>query len=329
MHSEHDYLATTGHCANPERDYANFRSTGATVVRSGLRTRYVNPARGVYDFDDAVRQARAAEEHGIFVYWDLCHYDHPRWVADPWSDELVAAFAELGEAFADRLSAEGITEYGICVWNEILLWASWMGNDSTGAMALGEGERGAREAAWRRLGIRSTFETMRRVHAKHPHVRFLVAEPSHREQISAFLGELRETDPVGTDKLVIGLNVYPITHEPHSRRPQSYFTDVVRSVRERLPGNEIIFSETSSVGNWGLPDRMSWFNDIYETARLSDVETIIWYPSLNHGAWHDESVLVEHGGWDQDEERTEFYPLTDSVRRANGVPVPDRQTASA
>lgn len=321
MHGEHDYLRSTGHLAAPERDYANFRKTGATVARSGLRTRFANPARGTFDFEDAARQARAARDNGIFVYWDLCHYDLPRWIGDPWSGEAADAVADLGAAFADRLRAEGVEDFGICAWNEIILWSLWMETGSDAMTVAGAAEGGAgRRGKWRELGVRTAFAVMEAVGKRHPRAKFLIAEPAHREGITSLLEEMRAYRPDLMDRVVIGLNMYPITEAPFTLEdPVSYFVPLVADLRREYPRNEIVISETSSVGNWGLPDRMAWFRKMRKVQRLSNIGTMIWYPAIDYGAWHDESVLVEHGAWGQDPERTEYAPLVRAVSRANGA----------
>jgi hypothetical protein len=186
-------------------------------------------------------------------------------------------------------------------------------------MSLADVDQNVAREMWKDLGVRTTFAVMKAVHAKYPHVKFLLAEPSHRAEIASFIEQFRQEDSELSKKLIIGLNLYPVTDAPHSMDPVSYFVPVIRDIQKRFPDNQVIFSETSSVGEWGLPDRMTWFNAMLKVQQKTHIETMIWYPAINYGAWHDENILVEHGAWHHDSERTPFEPLIHAVKEVNGV----------
>ena len=70
---------------------------------------------------------RAAQETGIQVVWDLCHYGLPDDL-DIWSAAFVDRFAAFAGAAARVAREEGAGHGVWCPMNEMSFWA-WIGGD--------------------------------------------------------------------------------------------------------------------------------------------------------------------------------------------------------
>jgi hypothetical protein len=314
MHDTHDYIVTTGHHEHFEKDYANFKLTGAAIARSGIRTRHANPERGVYVFDDILEQARAAKKNGITVFWDLAHYDIPRYIRDPWNvDELAEVFTGIAFGLIEAFQNAGCNEFGICVFNEILFWA-WCVDNRVLAMQPDIHTR-ERAGKWRLICTEAAMKVMKAIRERNPNIPLLLAEPCDPDNLLPLLAYMKTLDAATFNSLIIGLNLYPHTVGLNGCEPADFLPGVVARISDAAPRNQIIIAETG----WYGAERLSWFEKMEKAAQASGIDTMVWYPAINHEAWDNSDLLVEHGGWDQDAERTPYEPLLDAVRTANGV----------
>ena len=93
-----DGIAETAHDTHAAADYRALRQHGIDTARDGLRWHLIEQRPGVYDWSSFVSMLHAADDAGIEIIWDLCHFGLPGW-ADAWSTELVERFAAfVGEA---------------------------------------------------------------------------------------------------------------------------------------------------------------------------------------------------------------------------------------
>ena len=93
------------------------------TAREGLRWHLVEASPGNYDFASALSLIRAADESGMQLIWDLCHYGWPDWL-DIFEPRFVDAFALLAREFAKLLTNESDRLPIICPINEISFF-SW------------------------------------------------------------------------------------------------------------------------------------------------------------------------------------------------------------
>ncbi len=86
-----DIVAAVQHDRQVADDYALLRTVGIQTARDAVRWHLVDRA-GQYDFSSLAPFVAAAQQHGIQVLWDLCHYGFPDDV-DLFSPQFVTRFA--------------------------------------------------------------------------------------------------------------------------------------------------------------------------------------------------------------------------------------------
>lgn len=309
-----DYLLTTGHLKNLLIDFQNFKETGANIARTGLRTRYANPQKGEYDFKNAIEQAIVARICGIRLLWDMSHYDIPRHIKEPFTDELTDAFLSLTLEFIKSMKSVGVTEFGICVFNEIEFWNHCV-NANDGWMRpypITEDQKDK----WGQRCLKTTLDIMKVVQETHPDIPFLIAEPAQKDVFKNFVKRAYEYDPKCASNLILGLNIYPHTEPPITQeQPVEYFTELINFLKQNYPNNYLMISETSYYGDQRVP----WMLQIEKIMKQTGIIPVIWYPSLDHEKWENRDIVISHGGWNQDDKRTPYEPLINEVKRINGV----------
>jgi len=93
-----DMLAITQHDREVSYDYALLRSVGIQAARDGIRWHLIEQA-GQYDFSSLAPMVEAANQHGIQVIWNICHYGWPNDL-DVFSPAFVDRFAKFCRAVA-------------------------------------------------------------------------------------------------------------------------------------------------------------------------------------------------------------------------------------
>ena len=92
-----DLIAATGHDRAVVLDYRAMLEHGIRTVRDGVRWHLIETVPGRYDWSSFLPMLRAAEEVGVQVIWDLCHYGWPDHL-DIWRPRFVDGFARFAAA---------------------------------------------------------------------------------------------------------------------------------------------------------------------------------------------------------------------------------------
>ena len=93
-----DMIAGLQHDQQAASDYALLGQVGIRTARDGVRWHLIDRG-GQYDFSSFVPMLRAAQNAGIQMIWDLCHYGWPDDV-DLFSPRFVERFAQFSAATA-------------------------------------------------------------------------------------------------------------------------------------------------------------------------------------------------------------------------------------
>ena len=100
-----DLIAATGHDRAVIHDYRAMLEHGIRTVRDGVRWHLIETAPGRYDWSSFLPMLRAAEEVGVQVIWDPCHYGWPDHL-DIWRPGFVDGFARFAAAVATLVREE-------------------------------------------------------------------------------------------------------------------------------------------------------------------------------------------------------------------------------
>ena len=120
-----DLIEATGHGGAVVQDYRAMLEHGIRSIRDGVRWHLIETSPGRYDWSSLLPMLRAAEEVGVQVMWDLCHYGWPDHL-DIWRPAFVDGFARFAVAVATLVREETDRAPLWCPINEISYWA-WAG----------------------------------------------------------------------------------------------------------------------------------------------------------------------------------------------------------
>lgn len=123
-----DLIAATQHDRFALQDYRRLREHGISTGRDGLRWHLIGASQAQYDFSSFLPQLQAAEQTGIQLIWDLCHYGWPDWL-DIFSPAFVDEFARFARATARLVSSETDGTPWFSPINEISFF-SWAGAET-------------------------------------------------------------------------------------------------------------------------------------------------------------------------------------------------------
>ena len=120
-----DYTAELEHDLRASADYALLAHFGMRTARDGIRWHLIEKKPGHFDFSTVEPLLRAAQEHGVLVIWDICHYGWPDDV-DPLRPDFADRFARLAGAFARYIKEEsdGVPFYAPINETSFLTWAA-------------------------------------------------------------------------------------------------------------------------------------------------------------------------------------------------------------
>jgi beta-glucosidase/6-phospho-beta-glucosidase/beta-galactosidase len=331
-----DEIAATRHDTLARQDYQRLQQQGMRTAREGLRWHLIEASPENYDFTSALSLIRAADESGMQLIWDLCHYGWPDWL-DIFEPRFVDAFAQLGHEFATLLTNESDHFPIICPINEISFF-SWAAGELAhlNPYALGRGDElkeqlvratiAATEAIW-------DVNPKARIAQIDPVINVLPDDPANRAQASAaeayrlsqyqawdMLGGRMKPELGGAEKYldIIGINYYDhnqwilggsfIAPDNPRYRP---FREIIQEVYQR-------YQRPLFVAETGIEDeaRPAWLRYIGSEVRAAMmngtmVEGICLYPILNHPGWEDDRHC-HNGLWDYPNDRGEreiYLPL--------------------
>jgi len=342
-----DLVAATAHDRHARADYARLRGRGIASAREGIRWRLIETVPGRYEFSSVMPIVRAAQEAGVQVLWDLCHYGWPDDV-DIFAPAFIERFAGLAEAFARLLAAETDEAPFIAPVNEISFFA-WAGAEVGYFYPFAQGR--AHELKCQL--VRATLAGCDAIWAVDPRARFVhldpvihvahnrarpadrpVAAAAHALQWQAWDMLCGRVAPElgGAPRYldIIGVNYYPNNQwiyngpsfeqrvpihrgHPQYRRLRHLLGDVFRRY-----GRPLLVAETGSEDAARVP----WLRSIGREVRVAlragvPVEGLCWYPILNHPGWDDDRH-VHNGLWDYADaagDRAPYRPLARELQR--------------
>jgi len=337
-----DEIAATRHDTFARQDYERLLQQGMRTAREGVRWHLVEARQGNYDFASALSLIRAADEFGVQVIWDLCHYGWPDWL-DIFEPHFVDAFAGLAREFARLLTNESERFPIICPINEISFF-SWAAGELAhmNPYAMGRGDElkeqlvrtsiAATEAIW-------DINPKARMAQIDPVINVLPDDPANEAQVQAaeayrmsqyeawdMLGGRLKPELGGAEKYldIIGINYYDhnqwilggsfIATDNPRYKP---FKEIVQEVYQR-------YQRPLFVAETGIEDeaRPSWLRYIASEVRAAilkgtPVEGVCLYPILNHPGWEDERHC-HNGLWDYPNdsgEREIYLPLAEELSK--------------
>jgi len=337
-----DEIAATRHDTFARQDYQRLQQQGMRTAREGLRWHLVQASPGNYDFASALSLIRAADESGVQLIWDLCHYGWPDWL-DIFEPRFVDVFAQLAHEFSKFLTNESDRFPIICPINEISFF-SWAAGELAhmNPYGLGSGDElkeqlvratiAATEAIW-------DVNPKGRIAQIDPVINVLPEDPENQIQAKAaedyrlsqyeawdMLGGRMKPELGGDEKYldIIGVNYYVhnqwilggsfIATDSPRYRP---FREIVEEVYQR-------YQRPMFVAETGIEDeaRPAWLRYICSEVRAAMtsgtlIEGICLYPIVNHPGWEDDRHC-HNGLWDYPNDRGEreiYLPLAEELGR--------------
>ena len=335
-----DEIAATRHDTFARLDYLRLLQRGMRTAREGLRWHLIEARAGKYDFASALGLIRAADETGVQLIWDLCHYGWPDWL-DIFEPRFVDSFAQLGHEFAKLLKEESDRLPIICPINEISFF-SWAAGELAhmNPYALGRGDElkeqlvrasiAATEAIW-------NVNPEARIAQIDPVINVLPEDPANPMQVKAaeayrlsqyeawdMIGGRMKPELGGNEKYldIIGVNYYvhnqwilggsSVETDNPRYRP---FREIVREVYQRY--QRPLFVAETGIENEARPVWLRYISSEVRAAIMSGtpVEGICLYPILNHPGWEDDRHC-HNGLWDYPNDRGEreiYLPLAEEL----------------
>jgi len=335
-----DEIAATRHDTFARLDYLRLLQRGMRTAREGLRWHLIEASAGKYDFASALGLIRAADETGVQLIWDLCHYGWPDWL-DIFEPRFVDSFAQLGHEFAKLLKEESDRLPIICPINEISFF-SWAAGELAhmNPYALGRGDElkeqlvrasiAATEAIW-------NVNPEARIAQIDPVINVLPEDPANPMQVKAaeayrlsqyeawdMIGGRMKPELGGNEKYldIIGVNYYvhnqwilggsSVAPDNPRYRP---FREIVQEVYQRY--QRPLFVAETGIENEARPAWLRYIGSEVRAAIMSGtpIEGICLYPILNHPGWEDDRHC-HNGLWDypnDDGEREIYIPLAEEL----------------
>src|SRR5678815_4677914 len=335
-----DEIAATRHDTFARLDYLRLLQRGMRTAREGLRWHLIEASAGKYDFASALGLMRAADETGVQLIWDLCHYGWPDWL-DIFEPRFVDSFAKLAHEFAKLLKEESDRLPIICPINEISFF-SWAAGELAhmNPYALGRGDElkeqlvrasiAATEAIW-------NVNPEARIAQIDPVINVLPEDPANPMQVKAaeayrlsqyeawdMIGGRMKPELGGNEKYldIIGVNYYvhnqwilggsSVAPDNPRYRP---FREIVQEVYQRY--QRPLFVAETGIENEARPAWLRYIGSEVRAAIMSGtpIEGICLYPILNHPGWEDDRHC-HNGLWDYPNdsgEREIYIPLAEEL----------------
>ena len=307
-----DLLQSTGHDRWALQDYHALRAQGIRCARDGLRWHLIESTPGRYDWSSFLPQLHAADEAGVQVIWDLCHYGWPDDI-DIWRPGFVERFARYAAACARLVRDESPQVPFYAPLNEMSFWA-WAGGDVAyfAPLATDRGDELKHQL------VRASIAAIEAIRAVDPRARFVQVDPlihvvsrrdrpdaqadAERYRLSQFqawdmLAGLQWPGLGGRPEYldIVGVNYYPNNQwflgggtlwrgEPQYRPLSGMLAEVYQ--RYRRP---ILVAETGAEGD----QRGEWLRYVAEQVALAlqrglPLEGICLYPVLDYPGWTDD-----------------------------------------
>ncbi|WP_462382570.1 glycoside hydrolase family 1 protein [Pseudomonas sp. Marseille-QA0892] len=336
-----DLIAATAHDRWASSDYVTLAEHGLRSVRDGLRWHLIETTPGQYDWSSFLPQLRAANQAGVQVIWDLCHYGWPDDI-DIWRPAFVERFARFAREAARVIVEETDRPAFYSPINEISFW-SWAGGDVGHFSPLGRGRGFELKHQLVRASI-AAIEAIREVDSRS---RFVQTDPvinvipsNNRPEVQGEAERFRLSQYEAWDMLcgnqwpglggrpeyldILGLNYYSDNQwflggdtiwrgDPNYRPFSGILAELYRRYRRPL-----LIAETGAEGD----ARADWFDYVANEVHLAlqrgiPIEGICLYPVLDYPGWendrHCETGLL--GYPDALGQRPAHGPLAEALQR--------------
>ncbi|WP_252275526.1 beta-glucosidase [Pseudomonas subflava] len=340
-----DLIESTGHQRWVAEDYSALRRQGIRSARDGLRWHLIETTPGHYDWSSFLPQLRAAEQAGMQVIWDLCHYGWPDDI-DIWRPQFVERFARFAAAAARLVREESGQVPFYSPLNEMSFWA-WAGGEVAYFAPLGQG----RGDELKHQLVRASIAAIEAIRDVDPRARFVQVDPvihvvprgdraveqedAERYRLSQFqawdmLAGLQWPGLGGRPEYldILGVNYYSNNQWYHGggtlwRGEPLYrpFAGILAEVFQRYR-RPILVAETGAEGE----QRADWLRYIGEQVRLAlqrglPLEGICLYPVLDYPGWTDDRHCQAglFGYADAHGERPLHAPLADELRQQQAL----------
>lgn len=346
-----DLIKATRHDRFALQDYGRLKVLGIRAARDGIRWHLIEQKPCEFDFSSVTPMIRAAEEVGLTVLWDLCHYGWPDHV-DVFRPQFIESIAQLTRKFVrHHIEVAGRAPW-IAPVNEISFFA-WAG----GQIAMFNPCKRRRGDELKAQLVRAAIAAVRAAREVSPDVRIVHTDPlihvvgapgskraasraaAYREaQFQSWdmiSGRLRPELGGSPDCLdVIGVNFYPnnqwMVFKTAGTKSPPYLamTDplymplrfLLQEIHERY-GRPFFLSETGTEGDGRGPWLRYVADEVHAAHELGiPVGGICLYPVLNHPGWTN-NRHCHNGLWDYADRRGNrelFGPLAAELERQAG-----------
>jgi glycosyltransferase involved in cell wall biosynthesis len=334
-----DVIAATQHDQFVAQDYARLQSVGIKTIRSGFRWHLIEAQPRRYDFTSARAQVKAAQQTGMQVIWDLCHYGYPDDL-DIFTPAFVDRFAAYARAAVQWLINGTDTVPFFCPINEISFF-SWGGGD-VGYLNPFANDRGfelkVQLARASIAGIEAIWSVA--PHARIVHIDPLINVVPHptRPHEAALTEGYVQTQYQAWDLLsgrlwpqiggqpkyldIIGVNYYSNNQWIHEGPTLDRFHELYRPFRHLLTATYERYMRPIFVAETGAEEdhRHGWLRYMAGEVKAAmdlhvPVEGLCLYPIFNHPGW-DNDRHCHNGLWDYanaEGERDLCIPLAEEL----------------
>ena len=317
-------LKETEHDLRAGEDYQDLADLGINVAREGICWSAVEFAPYVFDFTEVENRIRLADEKGIQVIWDLCHFGYPDGIY-PTHPHFCQRFVALCTAFANFYSK--ITEQPLFVVpvNEIS-FLSWHSGDVRGTVPFAVNcgfdiKYHLCKAAIEGIGALKSVLPQCRIVLVEPLIRIhgtIIDDPLHIENLNDH--QFQAMDIIagrmcpelgGSEEYldILGFNYYWSSQWDHGIGtlpwPENYkrrtrVADLLRMVYLRY-SKPIFLSET---GHFGI-GRAQWIEEITEECIIAlsegiPLQGVCIYPVTDRPDWDDLNSYSNCGIYDLD-----------------------------
>jgi hypothetical protein len=336
-----DVIASTSHDRYAHHDYQRLRSVGISTARDAVRWHLIEKQPYRYDWSSVLPMIRAAEDTGVQVIWDICHYGWPEGL-DVFKPEFIRRFAAFARSFASIVCSESDQTPYFAPMNEIS-FLSWGAGDMgfLNPFATGRGLELKCQL------VRATIAATDAIRAVAPHARIVQVDPlinvvtrpdaplSERQGAAAYTRVQfqafdmiagRDWPQLGGDSSyldIVGGNYYVHNQWELNGRFIERTDKRYRPLHSLLADLYTRYGKPIFLAETGIEEdrRAEWLSYISGEviAALENgvpVEGICLYPIVNHPGWDDDRHC-HNGLWDycNDSGHREIYnPLAEELR---------------
>ncbi|NJW51542.1 hypothetical protein [Salinimicrobium oceani] len=327
-------LRENQHDLRVEQDYRLLIELDIKVVREGICWSSVEKSPGVFDFSEVRNRLRIAENMGIEVVWDLCHFGYPDAIF-PTHPLFLERFKSLCTAFAQFHKKYAKDRLHVVPVNEIS-FLSWHSGDVRGTVpfAVNSGFDIKYHLC------KAAIEGMKILRNLVPHAVIYVVEPliwihkGSSEITETALAELNSHQFQAVDMIagnmceelggngelfdVVGFNYYHSNQWDHEGRTLSWplekekllpLNQLLHTAYSRLE-KPVILSETGHFGS----GRAQWIQEITQECLAAidagvDLQGICIYPVIDRPDWDNLNYYHNSGIFDLDEHKNRIPDL--------------------